>query len=227
MSGNDFAYVGAQTPGSNATGYNSTVFVIQRELAKMNIGEPVRVVTAPYTVDGSGNKTPITPGAAGPIGYIDVLPLVNQVDGNNNGTPHQTVYQVAYLRPQGGNGAFISDPVVGDIGHMVIADRDTSAVLAMSAQANPGSGRRNDRADGVYLGSIRSGNPAQSFAFLAQGFHLADAFGNTMIGTADGVTINGVLITLAGDVVTKKGTDVDTHVHTGVTTGSGETGPPA
>lgn len=222
-----YAYQGFQDGGTGTTDYNSLVFIIQREMAKMNVGVPVKVVTAPYTVDSSGTKTPITPGAAGPIGYIDVLPLVNQVDGNNAATPHETVHLVAYHRPQGGNGAFISDPVVGDIGHMTVPDRDTSVVLSTSAQGNPGSGRRNDLSDGVYLGTIRSGNPSQSFAFLAQGFKLVDAFGNTMIGTAAGVTINGVLITLAGDVVTKKGTDLDTHVHTGVTTGAGDTGPPA
>ncbi len=61
---------------------------------------------------------------------------------------------------------------------------------------------------------------------LDKGFDMKDAFGNTLKGTADGVLINGFLIKLSGDAVTKHGTDVDTHVHTKVTTGNDNTGPP-
>lgn len=226
MSGT-YAYQGAQDPGTTTTDYNSTVFVIQRELAKVNVGEPVKVVAAPYTVDGNGNRTAITPGAAGPIGFIDVQPLVNQVDGNGTPTEHGTVYQLTYLRYQGGNGAFISDPVVGDIGHMSVADRDTSVVLATSAVGNPGSGRRNDRSDGVYLPAIRSGSPGQWFAWTTTGFNLRDKNGNTIVGDATGITINGVKFPLSSpDVALPDGVTLNTHRHTEVTLGTDETGPP-
>lgn len=219
-----FDHKGAQDSGSNVTRYNSLVFVIQRELAKMNVGVPVKVVTAPYTVSSNGTKTAITPGAAGPIGFIDVQPLVNQVDGNNIPTPHKTVYQLAYHRYQGGNGAFISDPAVDDIGHMVVADRDTSAVLATGAQANPGSGRRNDLGDGIYLGSVHSGPPVQWFTFTETGFNSTDRNGNTFIGGNTGVTINGVLIRLDGHIILPNGVDLYSHIHSDPQ--GGTVGPP-
>jgi len=212
---------GAQDPGSNTTQYNSLIFTIQREIAKTYVGMPVRVVTAPYTMSQDGTKTPITPGTAGPIGFIDVLPMVNQIDGQGNPTQHETVQQITYHRYQSGSGAFISDPVVGDIGHMVVPNHDTSVVLATSDLANPGSYRKNDMADGVYLGTIRSGNPAQSFAWTSDGFHIQDKNGNTIIGNAAGITINGWLFPRG------KTDNINTHVHTGVTAGAADTGPPA
>lgn len=216
MSADTYDYVGAQDLSSNVTRYNSLVFIIQQEIAKRSIGTPVRVVSeSPYTVAADGTKTPITAGTAGPIGYIDVLPLVNQVDGNGVPTPHETVYQIAYHRYQGGLGAFISDPVAGDIGHMIVPDRDTSVVLATSKQGNPGSGRRNDYADGVYVGTIRSENPVQWFTWTATGFNLMDKNGNTIVGGPTGITINGVRFPLAGspDVILPDGVTLDTHVH--------------
>ncbi len=59
-----------------------------------------------------------------------------------------------------------------------------------------------------------------------KGFNCTDAYGNTIVGGSNGVTINGCLINQSGDVITKKGTDLDTHVHSGITKGNDNTGPP-
>lgn len=219
----DYSYLGTLDPNVHGSHFNSLSFIAEQVRNQISTATPVKIVTAPY--DATGN--PIPPGSAVAIGYVDVLPLVNQIDGYGNATPHGTVYHLSYHRYQGGNGAFISDPVVGDIGKMVVAERDTSAVKATNAQANPGSRRAYDKADGTYFGCTQSaGAPTQYFSWTATGFKIADTNGNLIIGGPTGVTINGVLITLAGDVVSKSGVDLDTHVHTGVTTGASNTGMP-
>lgn len=208
-----FDYVGAQDATSATTRLNSLLFIIQRELGKRSAGTLVRVVTAPYTVS-NGVRTPLTAGNFNPIGYIDVQPLVDQVDGNGVATPHGTVQQVAYHRFQGGNGAFISDPTVGDIGHLIVPDYDTSTVLATGQQSVPASGRQNDLSDGVYYPAVYGGAPAQAFMWTPTGFDAKDKNGNTMISGANGITINGVLITPSGHIVLPNGVDLYSHVHT-------------
>ena len=214
---------GAAGPDTASSWYNALRFIVRQELARINTGVLVKIVKAPY--DEQGN--PIPAGSAVPIGYVDVQPLVNQIDGSGNATPHGTVYHLKYHRPQGGNGAFISDPVLGDQGKMVCADRDTSSVRATNAQANPGSRRKFDMADGTYFGSTQgSAAPTQWFAFLAKGIDCKDAWGNTLQGTENGWVLNGATITQAGDVVTKHGTSLDKHVNTKVTAGTDDSGPP-
>jgi hypothetical protein len=216
-------YTGAAGPGSATTHYNALDFMIQQQIAQLSTSTVVQIVKAPY--DRSGN--PITPGSAVPIGFVDVLPLVNQVTGNGTAVPHGTVSRLSYHRYQSGAGAFITDPVVGDQGLMVVGDRDTSVVKQTNAQGNPGSGRSYDKADGVYLGQCQGKTaPGQYFAFLAKGFNITDLYGNTIIGTQNGVLINGCLINRQGDVITKHGTDLDNHVNTLVTTGTDNSGPP-
>lgn len=213
----NYAYSGAQDAGSTGNEHNTRQFQIDVTQAQQRTKTPVSVIRAPY--DANGNDIPA--GTAGAIGFIDVHPLVNQVDGNGNATPHGTIYRVSYHRYQSGSGAFISDPVVGDIGDFIIDDRDPSIVNNTSAQGNPGSGLKSSLSNGTYHGQTRAGAPNQHFAWLAQGFNITDAFGNTLVGTAAGVTINGALITLAGDVVSKPNKiSLDQHQQSGVTAGS-------
>ncbi len=219
----DYAWRGAQTAGSDTTDFNERDFHVRRVLSEARTATLVRVVKAPY--DKAGN--PIPPGTPGPVGFVDVQPMVNQLDGYGKPIKHGTVFRLNYHRDQSGNGSFINDPVEKDIGVMVVSDRDTSIVRQTDDVANPGSGRQNDLADGTFFGcSQGGGTPKQYMAWLEKGFDMKDAFGNTLKGTADGVLINGFLIKLSGDAVTKHGTDVDTHVHTKVTTGNDNTGPP-
>lgn len=219
----DNAYQGAADPSAADTHYNTLLFLIHQELAKLRTSIPVKIVKAPYDKDGNT----IEPGTAGPIGFIDVKPMVNQLDGQDNPIEHGTVYRLSYHRYQGANGAFISDPAVNDIGHMVINDRDTSVVRKTNDVANPGSRRKHDLADGIFYGSPQAGAPDQYFSWTTTGFRVLDKNGNTIVGGPTGVTINGCLINKDGDVITKKGTDLDTHKHTEVTTGGDLTGPPA
>lgn len=121
-------------------GFNSLSFVIDRALSKLNTATLVKV----EAVHSNG---------VGAAGTVDVTPLVNQVTGDGQAVPHTTLYGLPFFRPQGGENALIIDPVAGDVGYCVFADHDISAVKKARGRANPGSRRRFNWADGLYLGA--------------------------------------------------------------------------
>ncbi|MDE1906085.1 MAG: baseplate assembly protein [Rhodospirillales bacterium] len=160
-------------------------------------------------------------GGVSPVGTVDVMPLVSQVDGQGNAIPHGTIHACPYLRIQGGANAVILDPQVGDIGIAVVCDRDTSAVEVAKGAAPPGSKRRHDLADAVYLSTIIGQAPTQYVEFASGGITITSPVGVTINGN---VQVNGT-VTSTGNM--KAGTiDLETHVHTGVTGGSSNTGGP-
>lgn len=174
---------GQQHPSSSAGEFNAQTFIIWQQLAKISTMKPVLV----KAVD-TGAKT------------VDVQPMVNQVDGSGNSTPHGIILGIPYMIWQFGKNALLADPVEGDIGLMVCADRDISAVKAAKAIANVGSERKMDAADGVYLGGFLNGEPEQWLKFTEDGLELADKNNNLMTFASSGITINGILINQAGQV---------------------------
>jgi hypothetical protein len=182
---NNYAYQGAQDQGTSGTDYNSIQFLIHQELAKISTASVVKIVKGPYDKDGKA----IEPGAPGAIGYVDVQPMVNQLDGYGNATPHGTVYRLSYHRSQGGSNAVINDPVVGDIGKMVVGDRDSSVVRATNKVGNPGSKRKFDKADGTYIGNTQGQTPDQWIAFTKDGIVIHDKNGNSIVMSPDGIAI--------------------------------------
>lgn len=151
------AYLGAATQATGADDTNVQSFLIWQILRKISGAKLVQVVA----VTNSGGVSP--------VGFVDVQPLVNQLDGWNNATPHGTIYHLPYFRLQGGTNAVIIDPQVGDIGVAVVEDRDISSVKANKAQANPGSKRIFDIADGLYMGGFLNGTPQQYVQFSTAG----------------------------------------------------------
>lgn len=147
------SYRGQQTRFSQASEYNALVFLISRILSKKHTATLVMI------------KACTNDGGVSAVGSVDVLPLVNQLDGTGNAVPHGMLYGLPYLRVQGGNNAVIMDPTEGDIGLCIFCERDISAVKAMKEQANPGSFRSFDMADGVYLGGLLNGTPTQYVQF--------------------------------------------------------------
>lgn len=128
----------------NTSDYNAMQFQIQQKLAAVNSATLVKIAKV------------TTSGKLEPVGYVDVTPQVNLVDGIGQPTGHETVYHLPYVRMQGGTNAVILDPKVGDLGLVVFCDRDISAVKANNGVANPGSKRRFAMSDGVYIGSWMS-----------------------------------------------------------------------
>lgn len=151
----DKPVLGFQDPNSTAGDLNSLAFVIEQLLGKMATITLVQVAAVHIPAG--------TPPQA--VGSVDVTPLVNQIDGAGNPTPHGTINNVPYFRVQGGLNAVVIDPVVGDIGLCAFASRDISKVKTTKKAANPGSFRRYDYADGLYIGGFLNGAPQQYIIF--------------------------------------------------------------
>ncbi len=209
---------GQQDLASGNTPFNELSFVVQMMMAKMNVATLVQVVAVE------------TSGRTAAVGTVDVLPLVNQVDGSGAAMPHATIHGLPFFRLQGGANAVIVDPKPGDIGFCVFADRDISSVQASGAQGNPGSARRFDMADGLYLGGWNM--PVAPARYI-----VVDDEGITLMAGAQGADLTCGTFTINGDVVVNgkvtatgdvsgQGTSLHTHMHSGVQSGGSNTGVP-
>lgn len=240
------AYLGRLKPSSGSGQYNQFAFVIQQFLSKVQTATLVKVVSC------------TNEGGLSAVGFVDVVPMVHQVDGNGEAVPHTTIFNIPYLRIQGGSNGIILDPEVGDIGICVFASRDLSKVKATKAPAVPGSYRMHSFSDGLYLGGVLNGVPSQFVQFSSDGISIVSPTeitleapivtinaGTSATITTPTFTVNGATIlngtlsqtgggasTFSGDMstatgnVTAQGVSLKAHVHTGVTTGSGNTGGP-
>ena len=168
-------------------------------------------------------------GSLSPIGTVAVQPMVSMLDNSGNAWPHGIIYNVPYMRIQGGANGVIIDPVVGDIGIATVCDRDISTVQNTGKVGAPASLRKNDMSDIVYLMTIIGAAPTQYIQFNSAGITITSP--TTVTINATDIKINGKL-TVTGDVattgaLTNNSKNVgSTHTHSGVTTGSGTTGAP-
>lgn len=188
-------FKGQQNPNSTASGFNLQQFMMRQVLNEANTATLVRIVSV--TNDGD----------LSPVGFVDVQPLVNQVDGYGNAEPHGVVHGLPYSRMQGGANAIILDPQVGDIGMAVFADHDISSVKANKGAANPGSGRRFDMADGMYIGGFLNGAPTQYVQFNAAGVNIVSPQKITLsaplveIDASTSLTVNSPQSNFSGMVI--------------------------
>lgn len=236
---------GQQTPNDSTSLTNQIEFAVKRILARLDTMKPVKVVA-------------VHPGEGTPPGptTVDVLPLVQQIDGNNNAVSHGTVYGIPVRRIQGGKWTIIIDPAVDDVGYVTSGDRDMSKVKATAAEAPPGSRRSFNISDGVYEGAILM-NPTDAYFWLKTDGTLelvdqagpvlqTDVAGNRII--TGNLIVNGNLQlsgsieaenggTYAGNIhttgsvtadggVTSGSIGLTTHKHDGVQTGGGTSGGP-
>ncbi|MDE1479990.1 phage baseplate protein [Xenorhabdus bovienii] len=111
-------------------------------------------------------------GGVAPVGYVDILPLVQQIDGAGNIYENAIVYNVPYFRYQGGANAVILDPKAGDLGFCFTASRDISKVKRVKDSAPPGSKRKYDMADSLYIGGLLNGTPSQFMHFKDGGIDI-------------------------------------------------------
>ncbi len=210
--------------------HNNLNFVIQQALSKVQTATIVKVIACSND------------GGVSPVGTVDVQILVKQISGQKVATPHVTMYGLPYLRIQGGSNAVIIDPQPGDIGIAVFASRDITNVKSTKAQANPGSFRMHDFADGMYLGGLLNGVPSQYVQFGSGGVTIVSP--DTITLQAPNIVLQGAVaqsggnvtmaedLTVGGDVVadltgsTFDGIPFATHKHIGVTSGSSNTGGP-
>lgn len=149
---------GSQITPSTAFGdYNNLNFVIQQLLAKVQTSLPVKVVACSNS------------GGVSPVGFVDVVPMVDQTAADGTSVPHATIFNLPYSRVQGGSNAIIIDPQVGDIGVAVFASRDISRVKNTRNSGLPGSYRKYSFSDGMYLFGILNSAPTQYIQFVPGG----------------------------------------------------------
>lgn len=167
--------------------YNNLDFVIQQALAKMQTATIVKVISCTNV------------GGLAPIGTVNVQPAANQVDSQGNAWPHTTIFNVPYLRIQNAGGSgIILDPVAGDMGICLFASRDLTKVISTQVPANPGSNRRYDYSDGLYIGLCLSRvPPTQYIQFSAAGIEIV---------SPTQITLQAPVLNLQGSVVQINGT---------------------
>lgn len=168
---------------------------------------------------------------------VDVQPMVAQVDGAGNAVDHGIIHGLPVWRLQGGNSAVIVVPTVGDIGLAVFASTDISNVKRAKEPTTPGSFRRFDWSDGIYLGGLLNAAAEQFIRMDDEGVTITAAPGLPVTFNADSVAINADTVSMSGDLVvtgsitggagsTFGGKAFDTHKHGGITTGGGVSGNP-
>ena len=207
-------------------GFNTLSFVFQQLLGKLNTATLVQVASAEAV-------------GVAPVGFVDVIPLVHQQTGDDLSIEHGTIYGVPYLRIQGGKNAVIVDPKKGDIGYCLFADHDISSVKRARGAANPGSRRKFDFADALYIGGWSKVIP-ENYVIITDGEVKVIATSKVTV-TAPDVEVNGDTkitgtlhvtgkITADSDIaatgdVTAGAVSLKNHIHTGGTI-SGYTGTP-
>ncbi|WP_313622829.1 Gp138 family membrane-puncturing spike protein [Achromobacter sp.] len=238
-----FGYPGLAQAGQGDSEFGALQFLISQALLRLSTSTLVKVVS----VTNSGGLSP--------VGFVDVQPLVNQLDGAGNAVPHGILYRLPYFRLQGGADAIILDPKIGDVGMAAFANRDISHVKASRAQSNPGSWRSHDMADGLYFGGLLNGTPSQYVQFTGGGVNVVSPLKVTVTApdielnastqcalNSPQIVLNGTVrqgagsfggsSTWQGDMNTmgtlrNNGKDVgSTHTHPGVQSGPSNTGTP-
>lgn len=184
---------GYQVPGSSNDRYRALSFIVKQILGSdVRTAEPAVVLS----VTGGGISAPPT---------VSVQVLVNQVDGLGNATPHGRIFNVPVWRLQCGNGGIISDPVVDDTGLLVVCDRDISSVQSTGGQvSNPGSSRRFDLSDSIFLPGLFMGEISQYAQFTSTGIVITDMNGNKITMGPTGITMSNaggsISLTAAGAI---------------------------
>ncbi len=221
---NSDGYTPQRKLSSGNTPFNALMFLLQQALGRVNVATLVQV------------QAVHTEGRTAPAGTVDVVPLVDQLDGAGKAVPHSVVYGIPFFRLQGGDVAVIVDPKPGDLGFCIFADRDISKVKAGGKAAPPGSLRRFDMADGLYLGGWNNASPSPT-AYLVIDDASADLVHPVALNlTAPAIKLDGA-VEVTGDLTGDKGATFQQdavagsislmhHKHPGVQTGSGQTGEP-
>nr|DAN96667.1 MAG TPA: baseplate protein [Caudoviricetes sp.] len=202
---------------------------------------PVRVIRVKY-------------GGLAPVGFVDIQPLPKQIDPGGQPMDYPMIANVPYFRLQGGKNAIIIDPQEGDIGVAVFSSRDISGVKRARGEAVVGSYRRMNLSDAIYSGGILNQTPQQYVMFSDSGITVYSPTKITCVAPdivlegANSITADTPLfkitgqmvqtgakgsgaqtqggITNTGGTISSNGKVLETHVHSGVQTGGGNTGQP-
>ena len=190
--------------------YNSLIFMIRQQILGINTAELVQVKTV------NADNT------------VDVLPLLRLATAQGNFQDTSVIYNIPFIKIQGGKNLLDITPEVGDIGLVVYCQRDLSNILLNKTQTNPASNRSYSCYDGVYIASIMSLNqqPENFIKINSEGVNITTA--SNVIVNASKATINCDLQvngqitasdTITGsDCLTASGISLQNHTHSYVDT---------
>ncbi|MFT8720032.1 baseplate assembly protein [Acetobacter sp.] len=205
----DTTYTPVQRPEDSNNHFAALSAIVATALSRVSGSTLVQV----KSVKGEGLN---------PVGFVDVQIMVHQQDGNGVTYPHGVIHNIPYIRLQGGSRAFICDPQPGDIGVMLVCERDISGVKKNRSASGPGSFRQNDYADGIYIGGPLNAAPTEYCGWIDGDFHVKTT--GAFIVDAESMEVNcGIKAT--GDVVAGS-ISLDSHTHGGVKAGTDTTGGP-
>ena len=195
----------------NASEVGRLQFMIRTALSGLRTAIPVKVISCTNA------------GGLSPIGTVSVQPLVSAVDGSGQVWAHGTVYNVPYMRIQGGTNGIILDPVAGDIGIATVCDRDISTVKSAKKPSAPGSNRKNDMSDMVYLMTIIGAAPTQYIQFNSSGITITSPTNvtvnapttivnspTTTVNASTNVIMNTPLLKVSGNIIDNYATNTRT-----------------
>jgi len=171
-------YQGHQNPGDSAGQFGAQAFIIKQMLSRLQTMTLVKVITCTNA------------GGLSAVGFVDVEPLVNQIDGEGNGKPHKPLYNLPYSRLQGGANAIILDPKPGDIGIAGFASRSIAKVKKTRKRSNPDTFSQFSMSDGMYLGGALNGLPTNYIQFTDGGDIIIHSSGNISL-SAPTITTSG------------------------------------
>lgn len=141
-------YKSTQTPYSGTSQKNSLDFATQQKLKEINTAFIARVDSCKSKGSADGSKT------------VNATPLIAQNDGKGNILKMASVPELPHSRLQHGIGAFILDPVQGDLGIFVANKNDISTLNADTKEPQrAGSTREFNQSDSVMIGAIHTKKP--------------------------------------------------------------------
>jgi hypothetical protein len=107
--------------------------------------------------------------ASGKVGFVTVQPLVQDTDTSGVVLDQTPIYNVPYMRYQGGSSAVILDPAVDDIGLALFAEGDITNVKQTLEQGAAATDRTHSTADALYIGGVLNPDATQFVHFQPGG----------------------------------------------------------
>lgn len=127
---------------------SNALFLIKQQNARIRTHQVAKIIKV-YPGNNSSKPT-----------IVDIQVMVDQVDSDGTRQAHDTVFGIPVPRWHGGKNAILVDPAIGDVGSLLVCDRDISSVIANEGkQSAPGSGRRHDFSDSLYVGGVWTPQP--------------------------------------------------------------------
>ena len=170
----------------NVTGFGSLTFA-QDEMSLMRF-------IAQQEVNGLATTT-LVEVVAVEGDTVDVQPLVKQVDGAGTGIDHGVIHGLPWHAIRAGNAVIRITPRVGDIGAALFCHSDISGVKANKAASVPGSGRRYDWSDGLYIGGFLPKTAPTTIIEIDADDNVSIAAPKVMVAVTDAVEITGPITT--------------------------------